>query len=302
MYNIDYYIKTELLTLIEKANNVRKKYINKFDVCTIINAKSGKCTEDCKFCAQSGKHKTEIDIYGLKSTDEILTAAENAKNIGSHRFGIVTSGNKLSKAELDSICDSISKIVNDIGLDVCGSLGALSEESLTKLKQSGMTRYHHNIETSPNHYKNIVTTHNFDERLSTIKIAKKLGFGVCSGGIIGIGESWQDRFDMAQILKDLDVDSVPLNILVPIEGTELENIEPISSKDVIRTICMFRMILENTPIKIAAGRETKLKDFQALGFMAGATGMLIGGYLTVKGSQVEEDQKLIEEVYKLWNA
>jgi len=169
------------------------------------------------------------------------------------------------------------------------------------LRDAGLCRYHHNIETSPRFYPHIVSTHSFRERLDTIEFAKSAGLEVCSGGIIGMGESWQDRIDMASLLKELEVDSVPLNILVPVRGTPLESGKAIPCADAIRTICGFRLILRDKDIKIAAGRESVLKDFQALGFMAGANGMLIGGYLTTKGRDVREDHKLAEEIQRLWN-
>ena len=287
--------------LIDKANKTRSVYIgNKMELCSIINAKSGLCTEDCKFCAQSAKHKTNVDIYSLKDSKEILEKAKEAKRIGAKKFGIVTSGNRPTKDELEVIQKAIRDIKKDIGITVCASLGALGEEDLVKLKKAGLSRYHHNIETSPRFYSHIVSTHDFQERVNTVKVAKKAGLEVCSGVIIGMGENWDDRFDMVLLLKELGVNSVPMNFLVPIKGTKLENLKPISQEDAIRTICIFRIILKDKIIKIAAGRESVLKDFQALGFLAGANGMLIGGYLTVRGRSVKEDQALVKEIKTIW--
>ena len=168
------------------------------------------------------------------------------------------------------------------------------------LKEAGLVRYHHNIETSPNFYKKIVSTHSFKERIRTIEAAKAVGLEVCSGGIIGMGETWPDRLNMALILKKLGVDSIPLNFLVPIKGTPLEKTKSITVSDAIRTIAIFRIILKDKAIKVAAGRESVLGDFQSLGFMAGANGMLIGGYLTVKGRSIEEDYKLIRQIKEVW--
>ncbi len=289
----------ELLSL---ANKTRKDYLgSKLELCSIINAKSGYCNQDCKFCAQSTHHSADIATYPLKRKEEILKAARKAKDIGAEKFGIVTSGNCLEAKELEEIILAISEIKKEIGIIVCASLGALKEDELKRLREAGLTRYHHNIETSPRFYKQIVSTHDFSQRIDTVRAAKAAGLEVCSGGIIGIGETWQDRIDMAHTLKRLDVDSVPINILVPIKGTSLENLKPISCNDVIRTLCIFRVILKDKLIKIAAGRESALGDFQGLGFMAGANGMLIGGYLTVKGRELEADYKLIEEVKKLWD-
>jgi len=294
-------LKAPLAELVGSANEVRKTYIgSRLELCSILNAKSGLCSQDCKFCAQSVRHRTDVPVYGLKEKEEIVEAAQNAKAIGAERFGIVTSGNKLTNKEVDRIAQAISEIKDKVGIAVCCSLGAVRKAQLRLLKESGLSRYHHNIETSQRFYPRIASTHSFEERLDTINSAKEAGLEVCSGGIIGMGESRQDRIDMACTLKELNVDSVPVNILVPIKGTALEAVEPIPAEDVIRTICIFRIILKDKTIKIAAGRETALKDSQIKGFMAGANGMIIGGYLTIKGDALESDYALIREIRKLW--
>lgn len=298
---IDSYLKLPLSELISIADKVRREFAGaKLDLCSIVNAKSGLCDQDCKFCAQAGRYKTQASVYPLKTKEEIFDAARRAKDIGAERFDIVTSGDSLSREELKVICEAITEITKKLGIKMCASLGALGEEALKELKQSGLTQYHHNIETSPSFFHKIVTTHTFQDRVNTIKAAKSAGLRVCSGGIIGLGESMEDRVEMALCLQELNVDSVPLNVLVPIKGTPLETKQPITCEEVIRTISIFRIILKDKVIKIAAGRESVLKDFQALGFMAGANGMLIGGYLTIKGRSVEEDWKLAEEVKRLW--
>ncbi len=297
------FMKMPLLELVQKADTVRRdRGFEKMDICTIFNAKSGKCTEDCKFCAQSSYHKTDISRYPLKSVEEIFKAAFEAYQNGAQSFGIVCSGNKPTEKEFGVICDATEKISREIGIKVCASLGAISREELKQLKQSGLSKYHHNIETSPRFYPEIVTTHSFDERLRTINAASKAGLDVCCGVLIGMGETMDDRIEMALILKELPVVSVPVNILVPIKGTPLENKEAPSCDEIIRTIAIFRILIQDKSIKIAAGRETVLKDFQSLGFMAGATGMLIGGYLTVKGRQIEEDRRLIKEIESVWDS
>lgn len=287
--------------LISKANRIRKAEAGPdLELCSIMNAKSGMCSEDCRFCAQSSRHSTAVYTYPLKKKDEMVEAARRAKEIGAKRFDIVTSGNTLTKGEIARIVEAVSEITNEIGIDMCASLGRLDEESLRALKKAGISRYHHNIETSPNYYPKIVTTHSFQERIATVRAAKNAGLEVCSGGIIGMGETWDDRIDMALILKELEVDSVPINILVPIKGTPLEDLEPLSCIDAIKTIAIFRIILKDRIIKIAAGRESILKDFQGMAFMAGANGMLIGGYLTIKGRDVKDDWALAEEIKRLW--
>lgn len=295
------YLNVPLDELVAEANSVRRKFLgDKFELCGIVNAKSGLCSEDCKFCAQSARHKTGVPVYPLKSVEEIVRRALEAKENGAEKFGIVTSGNRLSDAELENIILAIKKIKNTVHITVCASLGALPKESLSKLKAAGLRRYHHNIETSPRFYSQIVSTHNFQERIDTIKAAKKAGLEVCSGVIVGMGETWQDRIDMANLLKDLEVDSVPINLLVPVKGTPLESTDTISAEDALRTICIFRIVLKDKIIKIAAGREAVLKDSQIMGFLSGANGMLIGGYLTVKGRDVKSDHELLRETVNLW--
>ena len=289
--------------LIAMAGNVRKECGgDRVELCNIMNAKSGLCTEDCKFCAQSCRHNTGIDIYPLKGVNEILAAAVKAKEIGAERFGIVTSGSTLSKDELGNIAAAISLIKGRIDIKICASLGKLSQGELLFLKDAGLGRYHHNIETSPGYFPKITTTHTFKDRLDTIRSAKAAGIEVCSGGIIGLGESWDDRIEMAFALKDLDITSVPINIFVPIKGTSLDTIPPLEAVDVIKTIALFRIILGDKTIKVAAGRESMLKDFQTMAFMAGANGMLIGGYLTIRGCSIDEDRLFVEEVERAWKA
>jgi biotin synthase len=294
-------LKLPLWELVSQANKVREQFVRGgIQLCNILNAKSGACKEDCKFCAQSARHKTKAAIYPLKSRLQMLKAAKRAKDMGAQRFDIVTSGDKLSREELNEIIAAIAQITKKIKIKMCASLGTLGREEFLQLKQAGLSRYHHNIESSPRFFPQIVSTHAFADRLNTIKAAKNAGLEVCSGGIIGMGETRDDRIDMALILKELDVDSVPLNILVPIAGTALSGQASLSSEEVIRTIAIFRIILQDKIIKIAAGREAILKDLQVLGFMAGANGMLIGGYLTIAGRSLEDDRLLVSQVEKLW--
>ena len=294
-------LELSLPELISAADKIRQEFIGSdVELCNIMNAKSGLCGEDCMFCAQASRYATGASVYPLKDKGEMLEAARRAKDIGADRFDIVTSGDSLTKEDLGKICDAVSEITNKIGIKMCASLGTLDENSFRLLKQAGLSRYHHNIETSREYFPKIVTTHTFQNRIDTVKAAKNSGLEVCSGGIIGMGETLQDRIEMVLCLKELDVDSVPINVLVPIRGTPLENKNTLSCAEAIKTIAIFRIILKNKMIKIAAGRESVLKDFQALAFMAGANGMLIGGYLTIKGREVNEDQKLIEEIKKIW--
>jgi biotin synthase len=298
---IDSLLQLPLSELISLADKTRKESVGaNLELCSIMNAKSGLCNQDCKFCAQSRRHSTTIATYPLKKKHQILQQARRSQQIGAEKFGIVTSGNRLSKDELKIIADAVWQVTNKIGIKMCASLGRLDEEELSLLKKAGLSRYHHNIETSARYFTKIVTTHTFQDRINTIKAAKNVGLEVCCGGIIGLGETFDDRIKMALCLKQLDVDSVPINILVPIKGTPLERQEILSCSEAIRTIAIFRIILKDKIIKIAAGRESILKDFQAMAFMAGANGMLIGGYLTLKGRDPQEDWKLVNEIKNLW--
>ncbi|MCX5696901.1 MAG: biotin synthase BioB [Candidatus Omnitrophica bacterium] len=289
----------ELISLADRAR--RDSLGDSLELCSIMNAKCGLCSEDCKFCAQSSRHHTGINTYPLKNKEEMLAAARRARDIGAERFDIVTSGDRLSKEELKTIAEAIFEITTSLNIKMCASLGSLEEEDFLLLKGAGLSRYHHNLETSPGYFPKIVTTHTFEERVETIRAAKKAGLQVCSGGIVGMGETMDDRIELVFWLKELDVDSIPLNILVPIKGTPLEKQEQLSVKDALKTIALFRIILKDKIIKIAAGRESFFGDTQVSAFKAGANGMLIGGYLTIKGQEVERDRRLIEEIKKAWS-
>jgi biotin synthase len=291
-----------LSELAAKADKVRRERTdNKLDVCTICNARSGLCSEDCKFCAQSVHYDTGTPVYPMMNIDEIMESALQAKANGSKRFGIVTSGQGLNMDEVGYIATVVKEIRDKLDIEVCASLGCLDYDQLTLLKKSGLSRYHHNIETSREFFPKIVSTHTFDDRIVTIRNAIKAGLSTCSGGIIGMGESRRDRADMALTLKDLDVDSVPINVLMPLAGTPLVGTLPITISEVMKTVAVFRILMPDKTIKLAAGRESFLKDFQGMAFMSGANGMLIGGYLTQRGRSVEEDKNMIDEINHIWN-
>ncbi len=273
-----------------------------FSLCSIINAKSGRCSEDCSFCVQSGRYKTDTPIYPLKEKEEILAAAHEAKNIGAHRFSIVTSGRGMDTTEVAEIAALVSEIRSHVDIQVCASVGILSYEDLMFLKEAGLSRYHHNLETSREFFPEVVSTHTFAERIATIEAAKKAGLEVCAGGIFGLGETEDDRISLALTLGEYEVDSVPLNVLIPLPGTPLENKPPLSAEEILRAIALFRLIINAVPIRLAAGRETALKDFLGMALMAGADGMMIGGYLTQRGRLPEEDHCLVNDIKKLWTA
>lgn len=294
---------SELMELFAVANKVREKYCgNQIHYCTITNARSGRCSEDCKFCAQSAHYNTNIKEYGLKENKILLEEYKEALKLGSENFGIVTSGRSIKKGS--SEFEQIKSFLDDTDnkCKPCASIGLLTEEEARELKENGLVRYHSNLQTSEDKYSELVaTTHSIQDRIESIKNAKKVGLKVCSGGIIGMGESNEDRINMAFKLKELDVDSVPINILNPIKNTPHGNREILSANEILKTIAIFRLILKDKGIKIGAGRETILKDFMGLAFMAGANGMLVGGYLTVKGRSVEEDYRFVENLKLLWS-
>jgi len=290
-----------LVELAARADAVRARHApGRLDLCGIVNAKSGRCGEDCRFCAQSARHRTGIPEHGLLARDELVRAAVAARANGAERFGIVTSGNCLAPAELDRVTEAIAAIRREVDIALCASLGAVSVAQLGALKQAGLSRYHHNIETAPGFFPRIVTTHSFAEREATVRAAQEAGLEVCCGGILGMGESWDDRIEMALALRQLGVDSVPINILSPIPGTPLGEQPVMSAAEAIRAIALFRLVIEKGVIKVAAGRETILGDFQGLAFLAGANGMITGGYLTLPGRSADADRRLIEEIRCAW--
>lgn len=271
-----------------------------FSLCTIMNVKSGRCSEDCAFCAQSSRYRTGAAVYSLVSVDDMVTRALEAKEAGASRFSLVASGRGPASRELDILAEAVCQIRARAGIKVCASLGIVDRQGLETLKAAGLSRYHHNLETSEAFFPGIVSSHTYRERVDTIRAAKEVGLEVCSGGIIGLGETAVDRMAMALALRDLGVDSVPLNILVPIEGTPLADLSGIAVEEILRTIAVFRLVNPGIPLRIAGGRDGTLADFQAMAFWAGADAMLIGGYLTVRGRSVDMDLSLVGEMKRLW--
>jgi len=289
--------KKFLPDLLYFASFVRNKFFeNKISTCSIINAKSGQCSEDCKYCAQSSHFNTNVTVYDLKEKNEILNTAfeENKRSL---RFSIVTSGKKINHKDFEKIKDTFQSFQNfGITQKPCASLGILSKQELNELKNSGVKRFHHNIETSKKFFPKICSTHTFEERLQTIKNAKDVGLEVCVGGILGLGESLDDRIDFLFEIKNINPNSVPLNFLNPIKGTPLENQKIIDLWEAVKIIALARFILPNKIIKIGAGRLEVFKDNQALPFLAGANGMIVGNLLTTKGRNPKEDLKLINDL------
>ncbi|MFA6636305.1 MAG: biotin synthase BioB [Candidatus Omnitrophota bacterium] len=293
-------IEMPLDELMGEADKIRRENRPlQLDLCAIVNAKSGICREDCRFCAQSCRHRTGVATYPLISGEKILEGAVKGARAGAKRVGIVTSGKAPSKDEVEIIAGAVKKFP-DKGVLPCASLGEIEKNLLCILKSAGLKRYHHNIETSENFYPNIVTTHTYRDRIRTILAVKNSGMEICSGGIFGLGESWKDRIEMALALKEMEVDSVPINFLMPIPGTPMEKQPVITVNEALRIISIFRIILKHPAIKVAAGREEVMKDLAKMIFFAGADGMMVGGYLTVPGACQEQDEILIKETIALW--
>ncbi|MCR5833393.1 MAG: biotin synthase BioB [Selenomonadaceae bacterium] len=294
--NLNFLLTTPLDELQEGAALIQKNFHgNHIDLCTIINGKSGHCSEDCKYCAQSARHKTGIDEYDFLSVNEILAAGLANEKAGVNRFSVVTVGRALSGESFEKAIESYKVLRSKLKIGLCASHGILSAEQLRRLKDIGITNYHHNIETSRRYFPYICTSHTFDDRIKTIKAAQSVGLNVCSGGIIGMGETWQDRIDMAFELAALKINSIPVNILNPIKGTPLENLKPPESVDVLRTVAIFRYINPSANIRLAAGRKF-LPDKGASALTHGASATITGNMLNTSGNTINDDLKLLRQL------
>ncbi|MFZ3121944.1 MAG: biotin synthase BioB [Thermodesulfovibrionales bacterium] len=287
--------KTEMFDLFAAANRIRQTFRgDSVDLCAIVNAKSGACPEDCSYCAQSSRSKTETAIYPLINKSAVIEKAKEARDAGVKRFCIVTSGRKTGKNELKEICSMINDI-REIGLLPCSTLGLLNKDELKFLKDSGLERYHHNLETSERFFPEICRTHTYSDKLNTIDAAMSAGISVCSGGIFGIGETWEDRIDMAFTLKKLPIASVPINYLIPVKGTPLEEQDMLNPFEALKIVSLYRFILPQKEIRICGGRMQVLGEFNSMVFMAGADSLLTGNYLTTTGRTFSDDQLLIKD-------
>ena len=284
------------MDLIMCANKIREKYKEKnISTCSIINAKSGFCSEDCAFCAQSAHHNTNIETYPLLSEDELVDHAERMQEAGAKKYSMVTSGYMLTDKDIETIGRAAAIINEKTGLSICASLGELTEPMARKLKDMGITTCHHNLETARSYFDQICTTHDYEEDVQTVKVAKSAGLNVCCGGILGLGESWEQRVELAFTLKELDVDSIPINFLNPIPGTRLGDRPLLSPFEALKCIALFRFINPEKDITICGGREATLRDYQSWVFMAGANGLMIGNYLTTKGRDAAMDMDMIRQ-------
>jgi len=274
----------------------RKRFGDRATLCSILNAKSGLCPEDCAFCAQSSRHATQAPRFPLLREDAIRQARCEAAAVAPiGHYGVVASGKALSDSEIDRVCRAIRSGVEKEGEMPlwCASLGMLGEPQLRKLKQAGLRRYHHNLETAKSFFPKICTTHTYESRVETVRAAQRAGLEICCGGVFGLGESLAQRVELAFEISALAPRSVPLNFLAPIPGTPLEHAIPMSPGDILRAIALFRLVCPAAEIRVCAGREAHLAGWEPRIFEAGATGMMVGGYLTVRGRSVQDDLEML---------
>lgn len=289
-------INADLQKLCQAANEIREHFCgNRFDMCTIINGKNGHCTENCKFCAQSSHYHTFIEEYPLLKADEIVNQALYNAERGVLRFAVVTSGRALNDAEVDKMCEAIMEIRRQSDIKICVSFGLLNKEQFLKLKAAGASRVHNNLETSRDNYKSVCTTHSFDEKIKTINAAKEAGMTVCSGGIMGLGESMEDRIDMVCEIRGMGIKSVPVNMLNPIPGTPYENNRILSNEEMCRIVAIIRFLIPDGYIRLAGGRGL-LPDMGRKCFMSGANAAISGDMLTTSGITIENDMKMLKEI------
>lgn len=285
----------ETSQLCELADRIRSHFMgSKIDTCSIMNARSGRCSEDCKWCSQSAHHSSKIDIYPLVSEEQALQHAMDNHSKGVGRFSLVTSGRTMNDRDIERATQLYHRISKECSIYLCASMGLLTKEQLQKLKDSGVGHYHCNIETAPSHFPKLCTTHTFQEKLQTIAAARQVGLQICSGGIIGMGESMEQRIEMAFALREIGAVSIPINILNPIPGTPMEEMERLSDDEILRTFAMFRLINPRAHIRFAGGRNM-ISHIQRKALRSGVSAALVGDLLTTLGSGIEEDKALFKE-------
>lgn len=275
--------------LYQAADAVRRHFLGAhFDLCSIINAKNGNCSENCRWCAQSARHHTGIEAYQAIGEEEALAQAKDNDDHGVHRISLVTSGRSLSPDTTAELAHLFQRMSETTAMLFCASAGLLDETIAADLYAAGVRRYHCNLETSRKHFSQVCTTHTWEEKAATLRLARDMGMSLCSGGIIGMGETMTDRIDMAFELCELEVRSIPINILIPIAGTPLADLQPLSVDEVLTTVALFRFINPQAVIRMAGGRQ-QLGDEQYRCFSAGANGAIVGNYLTTTGGGIAED-------------
>ena len=283
--------------LCKAADAIRIKWCgNKIHTCSIVNARSGRCSENCKWCAQSGCHKTGIQEYERIPKEEALKSYAVNKSRGASCFSMVTSGRKVLSKDIEYFCGIYKEMSEQGGVELCASMGLLSREQLQQLWDSGVRKYHCNLESSPSYFATLCTTHTIEDKLATIRIAKEIGFTICCGGIIGMGETMRDRLELAAMARDAGASSIPINILQPIKGTPLQDIEPISEDEIERSVALMRFIAPKCTLHFAGGRARLSRPTTARILRGGMNGALVGDMLTTVGNNVEEDFKLFKSV------
>ncbi len=286
----------DMQTLGSVAEKIRQIHLgNKMDLCSIMNVKSGSCSEDCKFCAQSAHYEAPSEHFDLKSQNEIVMEAKKMEASGVDKFSLVSSGGYLDNADLPHLISAYQAVEKETELSLCASHGILTRLQAQALKNAGVKRYHHNLESSRDFYNKVCTTHTYDERIKTVENAKNVGLEVCCGGIFGLGETMKDRIDMAFEIKKLGVQSVPINVLNPIPGTPFESNAAQSEKSLLFMTILYRLILPKTEIRFAGGRN-KLGTSAKVAFKNGVNGVLTGDFLTTTGTNIESDRRLFEKL------
>jgi biotin synthase len=290
--------RCDLYDLMYWANRVREaRHGRRVKFCGILSAKQGQCTEDCRFCAQSARYRTGSAAFPLRSLREMVEAAAKPSARFCDSFGLVTSGLGPKRGrEWERLLRAFRRVADAGGPSACASLGVLDESAARQLAESGVRRYNHNLETSRRHFPSICTTHSYDDRVATIRAARDAGLQVCSGGIFGMGETLEDRVDMAMELRKLNVHSIPINFLNPVPGTPLAHVPPPTPRECLRIVAVYRLVFPSKDIKLAGGRETALRDLQSWMFYAGANGAILGNYLTTSGRDAEDDLRMVEDL------
>lgn len=295
--DLSIFITCDLKELCQGADMIREHFVkDEVDLCSIINGRSGRCPEDCKYCAQSAHNHTDCEVYEFLPEEKILEACKLNEREGVHRFSIVTSGKALTGEEFDKAIHAYETMSKECNIELCASMGFITREQVRRLIQAGVSSYHHNIETSKRFFPQICSTHTYDMKIETLKMLKEEGINVCSGGIIGMGETWEDRLDMAISLSEIGVDSIPLNSLMPIKGTPLENLERITEDDILRTVAFFRYINPTSHIRLAAGRALLTNDGEQA-FKSGASATITGNMLTtVACATIRSDKEMFKRI------
>ena len=288
--------KEDLQELCAAADEIRRFFCKDgFDLCSIVNGKSGKCSENCKFCAQSAHYHTGAEVYPMLDKKTIVKEAVHNAERGVLRYSIVTSGRALNDEEIDYICDVVREIRKVCSIEVCASFGLLNKEQFKKIKEAGVSRIHNNLEASRNYFGKVCTSHSYDDKIRTIENAREAGLSVCSGGIMGLGEAEEDRIDMAMTLRELNIKSVPVNMLNPIPGTPFADHKRLQTEDMQRIVAVYRFILPDASIRLAGGRGL-LENNGRKCFESGANAVITGDMLTTSGYTVESDLKMIKEL------